>query len=183
LVRNAWNGGKDLYGTDNTANLVKHVVMMGIMRAALAKVGIDTTEEILSLPFVEGSQIGRLSRMAYYGTKMNILNDPDAARKFNEAKLAYIGSPRKTVVGSPVFDLARDVNTALTTGAAGLAKQTPIYSQIKAIATGKPPEGYDSVAAYLTGTPSEKSKESQEGKAVRAGVREERHQRKSEASR
>jgi hypothetical protein len=183
LIRNAWNGGKDLYGTDHTANLVKHVVMTGIALAAAKKAGVNLVDSILHLPFVNADQGSRLVRMAYFGAKMNILNDPAARRKFNEAKLAFIGSPQRTVMGSPVFDLAKDVNTATTTGVPGLVKQTPIFSQIKAIATGKPPEGFDSVGAYLTGERTERSKKAQEGKAVRAGAREERYQRKSEARR
>jgi hypothetical protein len=183
LIRNAWNGGEDLYGTDHTANLVKHVVMTGIALAAAKKAGVNLVDSILHLPFVNADQGGRLVRMAYFGAKMNILNDPDARRKFNEAKLAFIGSPQKTIVGSPIFDLAKDVNTAATTGVPGLVKQTPIFSQIKAIATGKPPEGFDSVGAYLTGERTERSKKAQEGRAIRAGALEERYQRKSEGRR
>jgi hypothetical protein len=157
--------------------------MTGIALAAAKEAGVNLVDSILHLPFVNADQGGRLIRMAYFGAKMNILNDPNARQKFNEAKLAFIGSPQRTVVGSPVLDLGKDVHTAMTTGVTGLVKQTPIFSQIKAIATGKPPEGFDSVGAYLTGERTERSKKAQEGKAIKAGAREERYQRKSEARR
>lgn len=182
LLMNAWKGGEDIYGTDHTANMVKHVVMTGLALQAAKSAGLNAKDSTLHLPFFNSDQWSRLAKMAYFGTKMNILDDPEAEEKFNRAKMAFIGSPQSTVTGSPLFDIGRDVKTAITVGPSGLVKQMPIYNQLKAVSTGEVPDGYKDMGAFLTNERTDESKEGAEARAARRGVREQRYQQKMEAS-
>lgn len=183
LIANAIKGGQDIYGTDHTANLVKHVITIGVALGVAKQIGVNAKDSIMHLPFLNSDQWGRMAKMAYYGSKSQLTSDPQARRKFNDAKAAFMGERMPAIMGSPVFDILSDVKTGLAAGPMGLVKEMPVYNQMKAILSGKPPRGFDSIAAYLTGERSEQSKKQMERKAIQAGRRQIKYEQKLERTR
>jgi hypothetical protein len=176
LIVNGLKGGEDIYGTDHTANLIKHVVATGIAFQVAKQLGVNVADSILHLPFMNTEQWKRIANMVYYGAKMRMGNDPVAKRKYLDAKAGMLGDREGAFMGSPIFDIGKDVNTLVGAGPTGLIKDMPVYNQIKAVATQKPPKGFDSVSSYLTNERTERSKKQMERQSIERGRREMRYQ-------
>lgn len=176
LIMNGLKGGEDIYGTDHTANLIKHIVATGIAFRVAKQLGVNVADSILHLPFMNTDQWKRIANMVYYGAKMRMGSDPVARRKYLDAKAGMLGDREGAFMGSPIFDIGKDVNTLIGAGPTGLIKDMPVYNQIKAVATQKPPKGFDSVSSYLTNERTERSKRQMERQSIERGRREMRYQ-------
>ena len=179
LIMMALRGGKDVYGTDNTANLVKHIVAIGVARGVGIALGINVMDSILHLPFFNADQWSRLFKMGYYGSKYKLgLGGYADKQKFGKAQKGFIGDDRGMFIGSPLFGIGKDVNTLVSEGPKAVMQQAPAWQQMKAILTQKTPKGFDNLWGYITNQRTEQSKKKIEQSLIKKGGRQMMYEKK-----
>jgi hypothetical protein len=162
-------GEKDVFGGDTTAQLIRHIMVLGAIGYVGKKKGHDFFKMMFHVPPPANTEwANNMVKFAYnsaFGTEDEAL----------ESLAAAAGDYKGAISMSPIFSAGADLVALGASWHAGsvmpMADDVSAVKQAKVLAADEPPPGYETKAHYFTSSPTEEEQQLRENRAKERGIR------------
>lgn len=173
IVRRGLSGSKDIFGSEDSAKMVRHIIALGAIAGAASMKGVNWADSMLHVAGVNMDFLKHAGKWGYYEAKSKLTGNQVDEDKAFENQLLLLAD--KGIVNiSPFFGLKDEFDTLTGGGPEAWLNSMSGVKQIRALSSGKPPRGYATPGAYITGTQTPEEKESLEAWKLKQGLREKR---------
>ena len=148
LIWEGLRGGKDLYGTNNTAKLVRMGVAYGSALAAGAKLGLNVTDSLLHMGLINQDVLHHMGKMALaapQGDWDEVKDRIAALYGIHENEGLFPNAPWLMAFGAPLEMVYKGISTEGTIGERlhSALNEVPAYKQLAPAFGGEVPEPYE----------------------------------------
>ena len=171
IVRRGLAGQRDIFGSEDSAKMVRHVIALGAVAGMSAMQGINWADSMLHVAGVNTDFLKHSGKMMFYKAMAGATGKEDYSDKALENELLLLGD-RGLISVSPFFGLKDEIDTLVGGGPSAWVNSMPGVKQIKAGIKGQAPIGYSTPGRYMTGTQSEEEKKAMEAWRTKRGLRE-----------
>jgi hypothetical protein len=168
ILAQGLKGEKDVFGSDETAHLIRHVVALGAIGLIGKKYGHDLFKMMFHPPLVNAHWAANMTKGMFH-----YFFTPDKMQGKREVAAA-VGDWRGAATSSPVLGISADIYALAASLMKGSA--SPLLSSVSSIKQAKiltgqeKPRGYADAAHYLTDSPTPAEERRREAQAVRKGL-------------
>lgn len=167
ILSRGLKGEKDIFGSDETAHLIRHVVALGAIGLIGKKYQHNLFKMMFHPPVLNTDWAANMVKSAYY------LSTGDRQKSIR-ALAAAAGDWRGALSLSPMGSLSLDLYALAASMMKGsvtpLTSKTSAINQAKVVFGGKPPAGYADRAHYLTDSPTKAEQDLREYLATKKGL-------------